>query len=97
MPATIVFSKQARKGLQEVYDWYEEQRENLGERFVAEVDTTVAKIAATPYASSIRYKNIRCRLMKIFPYLVHYIFDESTNTVTIYKIFHTSRKPFWNK
>jgi len=81
--------------LQEIYNWYENQQTNLGDRFLQAIDECVTKILATPTAASIRYDNIRCKLLKRFPYLLHYSFDEKGQVVIIYRVYHTGRQPLW--
>ncbi len=97
MPFKISFSQQAHADLQEIFDWYEEQQPNLGDRFIKAVDECTERLSVTPDSASIRYDNIRCRLVKHFPYLLHYSVNTPGGIVIVYRIFHTSRKPLWDK
>ena len=97
MASNIVISKQARKDLQEIYDWYEDQQPGFGEMFLDAVDKCVERIAITPTSASVRYDNMRCKLVKRFPYLIHYSFKRTDQIVNIYRIFHASRRPLWER
>lgn len=67
----------------------------LGERFINAVDKRILLLTKTPNIFPIRYEEIRCSLVPDFPYLIHYDVDLSNQVVTVYRVFHTSRKPLW--
>ncbi|MEI9945038.1 MAG: type II toxin-antitoxin system RelE/ParE family toxin [Chitinophagaceae bacterium] len=85
----------AIRDLQAAVDYYNEKAENLGYRFADLVDHYYNRIALSPAASSIRYKNIRCKPMATFPYLIMYTIDETSETITILRIFNTYLEPLW--
>jgi mRNA-degrading endonuclease RelE of RelBE toxin-antitoxin system len=95
MPYTILISPVAAKDLQAVIDYYNEKAENLGYRFFDQVDDYFNRIALVPTASAIRYKNVRCKPMTIFPYLIMYTIDEKNLIVNILRIFNTWQEPLW--
>jgi plasmid stabilization system protein ParE len=95
MPFKIVFSPKAQNDLIEIYDWYEKKLPGLGERFINVLDKRILILTRTPHIFPIRYKEIRCTLVPDFPYLIHYDVSLSKQMVTIYRVFHTSRKPLW--
>jgi hypothetical protein len=67
------------------------QSAGLGSRFQKQVkhQINLLKIKAEYY--SVRYSDVRCMVIKKFPFLVHYIIEEST--VKIFAVLHTSRNP----
>ena len=71
------------KGSSGCYRIFNEKSENLGYRFAALVEKYFAKIASVPTASSVRYRDVRCKPMLAFPYLIMYRIDEATETVQI--------------
>ncbi|WP_347050030.1 type II toxin-antitoxin system RelE/ParE family toxin [Flavobacterium olei] len=87
----------ALKDLREIVKWYSEQSQNLGTRFHKQVKSQINYLKTYPFVCTIRYQNIRCMLVKKFPFMIHYIVNEELNVVEIYSIFHTSRNPeIWN-
>ena len=95
MSYTIFISPTAIRDLQAAVDYYNEKSENLGFRFADLVDNYFNRIAGFPTASSVRYKNIRCKPMATFPYLILYTLDEETETISILRIFNTYQDPLW--
>ena len=97
MSFNLLFSAEAENDLQEIYDWYETASPGLGERFMDELEKKIFKLANTPGIGVIRYEDIRCTLIPDFPYLIHYGVNLVQKQIIAYRIFHTSRKPLWDK
>ena len=97
MPFKLVFSPEAQNDLQEIYDWYETKLPDLGERFIDEVEKRLFQLAHTPGIGPIKYEDIRCVLVPDFPYLIYYGVNLTNKQIIAYRIFHTSRKPLWDK
>lgn len=95
MAYTIYVSPTALKDLQAAVEYYNEKSENLGYRFADLADDYLSRIANFPLASSIRYKNTRCKPMAAFPFLIMYIVDEEKQSVNILRIFNTYQDPLW--
>ncbi len=73
--------------------WYETRRKGLGRQFSSEVRAKIHFIRAFLKGSAIRYGIVRTTLLESFPFLIHYFIDESTKTVVIAAVLHTSRDP----
>ncbi|MBS1620708.1 MAG: type II toxin-antitoxin system RelE/ParE family toxin [Bacteroidetes bacterium] len=95
MAYSILISPTAVRDLQAAIEYYNEKSENLGFRFADLVEKYFEMIASVPTASSLRYKNIRCKPMLTFPYLIMYIADEATERIQILRIFNTYQEPLW--
>ncbi len=95
MPYLIYVTPTAIRDLEAAIDYYNEQAEGLGARFSDLVQEYFNRIAITPTASAVRYKNIRCKPLATFPYLIFYTIDEAAKTVNILRIFHSHQEPFW--
>jgi len=95
MPYTIFITPTAEKDLQETIEYYNQKAEDLGYRFYDVVDEYFSRIALMPTASAIRYKDIRCKPMVAFPYLIMYTVDEKALTVNILRIFNEWQEPLW--
>ena len=91
----IVFSENALRDIEETVIYYNEQQKNLGKKFAIEVQSTLNSIKRNPFYSSIRYNDIRCAFVNIFPFLVHYKIETDINTVKILSVYHTNRNPLW--
>ena len=89
MPYSIVFSDEAIIDITEASEYYNEISENLENRFLSELVSTVDLISENPLHNQIRYKNIRIAFTETFPYGVHFITE--TNNIYIFRILHTKR------
>lgn len=89
----ISIDQDALKDIQSATDWYNDQLEGLGARFQKQVKTQINSLKNNPTVYALRYGNVRCMLIKKFPFLVHFTIDEGKKTVEIYALFHTSRNP----
>jgi hypothetical protein len=49
--------------------------------------------AELPTASAVRYKNVRCKPMKRFSYLITFTIDEAALSVNILQVFSTYQEP----
>ena len=79
--------------IQEVTDWYNEQVSGLGSRFQKQVKIQINSLKINPNGYGIRYGDVRCMLIKKFPFLVHFTVDETNLFVEVFAIIHTSRNP----
>ena len=79
--------------IQEITEWYNQQQANLGNRFKNTALSQINKLIKTPHKHAIRYKEIRCMLVKKFPYLVHFYINEETDTVEVLALISTFRNP----
>ncbi len=89
----IQIDVEALQDIEEIIDWYNYKQDGLGIRFWIQLNSQISNLGLTPFNFSIRYNNVRCMLIKKFPFLVHYTINESEKIVEIFAIFHTSRNP----
>lgn len=88
----------ALNDIQETFEWYETQLKGLGLRYKTQAKKQINSLKKDPYLFNIKYNEIRCRKIEKFPFLIHYLINENTKTVTVFAVFHTSRNPeIWNK
>lgn len=89
---------EALDDIQAATDWYNEQKDGLGTRYQIQVIRQINKLKATAQFYPIRYDNVRCLIIKKFPFMVHYHVDNKSNIIIVYAVFHTSLNPkIWNK
>ena len=77
--------------LEESFEWYSLQKENLGEEFLEHVEVCLNKIKENPYSYPITYKKLRKAFMKKFPFSIMY--QITKNKILVFSIFHSSRNP----
>jgi len=91
MRYSLVIQPEAEADLDEAYRWYEEQRSGLGSEFIECVEAVFDRIAARPELHAVVYRNVRQTLVRRFPYVVCYVFEE--NRVDVLAVFHGQRDP----
>ena len=97
MTYIIYLSPSALNDIQEALDYYNSKIDKLGYGFVEEVDLAMQDVARMPTAYGYRYKNVRAKQLRKFPFLVYFTFEESLSRIHVLRIFHTSQHPFWQK
>jgi plasmid stabilization system protein ParE len=96
MAHSLKLRKRAIQDLGEAYDWYEQQRTDLGEEFLLSTEDAFQVIQQNPELFTEMYPSIRKYNLRRFPYSVYYrIFKKS---IAILAIYHQSRNPKrWQK
>lgn len=89
----IINHKEVKIDVLQAKDWYKSQQKGLEKRFANEVKNTLNYLIKNPLLFQVKYKTVRTAYTEIFPYGVHYHINESTQTITILGIFHTSVSP----
>lgn len=71
------------------FDWYREINPELAKKFYLSFKECLNIIKSNPLIFQIRYDEVRIKMFKTFPYLIHYqIID---NLIIIQSVCHTSR------
>jgi hypothetical protein len=95
---TIIVDTDALLDIKEAVDWYNMCEKNLGSRFKKNVKQQINSLKSNANLYNIRYKNIRCTLVKKFPFLIHFVIYEMNKSVKILAVIHTSRSPeIWDQ
>jgi len=84
---------EALNDIQKITDWYNEQQAGLGGRFQKTVIQQINSLKKDPHIFVIRYKEIRCVLVKKFPYMTHFYINEENNIVEVIAVISTDRNP----
>ena len=66
-PNSIYITPTTSNDLTDAVEYYNLQAEDLGYRFADLVEAYLNRIALTPTASAVQYRNIRCKPMATFP------------------------------
>ena len=71
-PYKVKIDKEALTDIREIIEWYSQHQPELGIRFKINVVEQIESLHRNPQAYFIRYHEIRCLLVKKFPYMIHY-------------------------
>jgi plasmid stabilization system protein ParE len=94
----ITIDPEALQDIQDATDWYNEQLAGLGGHFQKQVKIQISSLKKNAGAYPVRYEDVRCMLIKRFPFLVHYTFNERRKNVEVFAVLHTSRNPrIWSE
>jgi len=95
MRYTIFVTPTAIEDIASGVEHYNAIATNLGYRFADSVAEYFDKIAELPSASAVRYKNVRCKPMKRFPFLIMFTVEEDGRTIDILRVFNTYQEPLY--
>jgi toxin ParE1/3/4 len=76
------------KDLKEAKQWYNEQKEFLGDEFKFEVNKESDYIEKNPFGYQIRFKEFRKFLLNRFPYCIYYVVEESIQKIIVFGVLH---------
>lgn len=93
MSYTVINHKEVKNDVLNAKDWYKSQQKGLEKRFASEVKTTISYFIKNPLLFQEKYKKVRIAFTEVFPFGVHYYFNEKTKTITVLGVFHTSISP----
>ena len=90
----IRFSKLAQLEVDDAVAWYDSQSQDLGTRFLDDLDRTIKRIIAFPLSCTEIEPDLRRCLLTRFPYGIIYGID--SYTVVVLAVAHLHRKPrYW--
>jgi len=89
----IFIDPDALTDIQEITNWYNQQKYGLGTKFQKSVIKQINSLKKNAHIYSIRYNEIRCMLIRKFPYMVHYYVNKEIKTVEILAVISTKRDP----
>jgi len=91
-----VITREAAKDINEAFLFYNEQKDNLGDDFLVEIEISLNQIVLNPRLYQKEYKKIRRTVLSKFPFKILYYIE--LEMVFIFAVFHTSRNPkIWKK
>lgn len=83
----------ARNEILEAWQWYEDRKEGLGDRFINQIDLKIKQIIQAPERYPKKKKYFRETKIDVFPYLLIYKIAKRKKVVIIISLFHMSRNP----
>lgn len=93
MGYSVQIKEQAQQDLLQGAVYYEEQQNNLGKRFLQEIEKSIKIIQETPLHYPIKNRFYRELYMRKFPYIIIYELIELQKEIIIYRIFNTYQNP----
>jgi toxin ParE1/3/4 len=89
---SILIEDRAIIEIKNIIEYYETKQVGLSNKFKMEISKNFDAISLNPYYQ-VRYKNVRCKPLKNFPFLIHYTVDKQKREVKIYAIVNTHQNP----
>ena len=83
----------ARRELEEAFGFYEDQRQGLGQDFMAQIEDALSFISTYPEGSPLLRDPARRCLVLRFPYSI--IYRIRRDRIRILAVSHQSRRPFY--
>ncbi|REL24795.1 type II toxin-antitoxin system RelE/ParE family toxin [Rhodohalobacter sp. SW132] len=97
MTFSILLDRRAIDDIQEAIDYYEENEPGLGSKFEDDLNNRLVTLSENPFFQ-IRYDNVRCLPLKIYPYMIHYSVNEKQKTIIVRSVLNTFKDPKnWGK
>ena|SRR2546423_5246417 len=93
MSKKVSFHELAELELNDASVFLENEREGLGLRFLSAVQDAVAHIQQHPNASPIIIEDIRCKVLRRFPYSI--MFSIRPDRIRILAVANQKRRPFY--
>jgi plasmid stabilization system protein ParE len=87
----LIIREKAEKHLNDIYNWYEQQKNGLGYEFSLSVEASLFAIKRNPLHFQLRFKKVRCAVVARFPYGIYYIVEGEQ--ITVLSVFHFKRNP----
>ncbi|WP_366185464.1 type II toxin-antitoxin system RelE/ParE family toxin [Flavobacterium ovatum] len=91
MKYTLKIKEEAYLDIKEAYDYYEENRKGLGERFLDTLELYLERVTVYPEHYQIKKSPFREVFIKDFPYLIIYEIEEYK--IIVYAVFCTHKNP----
>ena len=92
---TIYITPPALIDIDEAVSYYNDKSFGLGFMFVDEVDANFTSIMHNPDAFAERYKTVRGKLLRRFPYLILYRTNHINKSIEVIRVFNTYQNPYW--
>lgn len=87
----IEIKEEAREEIVSAYLYYEFVQKGLGKRFLDSFEIATDSILLAPKGYEKKYKNLRYKLIKPFPYLI--IFEIELTRVVVYQVINAKMNP----
>ena len=93
MNKKVSFHELAEFELNDAAVFFEIKREGLGFRFLSAIEAAVAHIREHPEASLVIIQDVRCKVLRTFPYSIMY--SIKPDRIRILAVANQRRRPFY--
>ena len=90
---SAIISSRAQKEMIKSFDWYEQQKNGLGDRFINDVLDRISSIEQNPELYTSTFKSYRETSITMFPFIIVYRIFKRKKIIQIVSVFHTSQNP----
>ncbi len=91
MSRPLFLRPEAEDDLARARNWYNQQRNGLGEEFLQAAEAVFERIVDQPDLYAIVHRDVRRVTMRRFPYVVYYV--ASSDSIEIIAVLHGARDP----
>lgn len=91
MKFRVEYQDEVLSDIQEIVDWYGDQKNGLDREFVESFKFAIAQIIDNPFVYRARTKNLRYKHLDRFPHII--IFKVIRESVIVFGVFHDKRNP----
>jgi len=91
MSLPVVYRRHVQHDLAGAFDWYELQKPQLGEEFLAAVQSTFRAIEQYPELFGAIHGEVRRAIVSRFPFAVFYTIE--SRRIVVLRVLHTARNP----
>lgn len=91
MSLPLSIRPEAEQDTAEARDWYEDQRDGLGDEFLTALEEVFARIREFPEMYAAEYRGVRRAGLSRFPYVVYYRITRGS--LEVLAVLHGSRHP----
>ena len=67
----------AKQDIKDAALWYNSRQSGLGKRFTTHIREKINYLKQDPLNIAVRYEEVRTSVLDIFPFMIHYIIDET--------------------
>ena len=93
MRRKVSFHELAEMELNDAAIYFENEQEGLGFRFLAAMEAAITHIQEHPQASPVIIKDIRCKVLRKFPYSIFY--SIRPDRIRVLAVANQRRRPFY--
>lgn len=93
MSRHLIVSPAAEQDIAEAFTWYTDHAPVHAERFLGELNAMMSRVRESPMTFRTVHADVRRAALRVFPYLVWFVFDEDDDRVQILAMTHHRRDP----
>jgi plasmid stabilization system protein ParE len=85
----VVISPEARQDILEIVQYYDEQKEDLGNEFLERLGRIITLISTYPESYKQVYQHFRRAIASPYPYHAYYVLDWDSQKAIVVAVLHT--------